>query len=96
MFPIENLHLGVKVHFPPAIVVDRLCCWNDLYCSVFPKSREKSCRAGCWGILQWSYKAPGRDKGIFSNWKRNQFGGEKIPYKSWDFFFVFFLFVILG
>lgn len=91
VFSLEDLHLGVQVHFPRAIVVDRLCCWNDLYCSAwkapaFAKSWDRSCRAGCWGrFCSGSAKPLQGTKEYFLTGKKTSLGGEDIPYDSWGF-----------
>lgn len=101
MFSVENLHLGVKVHFPRAMVVDRLCCWNDLYCCewmapAFAKSWDRSCRAGCWGRFCCDHANPLEGtREYFLTGNQTSLGVKKFPMTHGGFG-AFFLFVILG
>lgn len=85
MFSVENLCLGVKVHFPGAIAVDRLWCWNDLYCSActapaFPKSWDRSHRAVCRARFCSGHAKPLEFayKGVFSG-NKTSLGVKKFP-----------------
>lgn len=62
---------GIEVHLPHAAVVAGLGGWGDLGCSgcsapASPKA-EKSCEWGLVGVLPQSCRAPGGNKGVFSN-----------------------------
>lgn len=95
MFSVENLCLGVKVHFPHAITVVAGMTFTALHARLLPSPKAGIGAAGLHAgggsavVMQSPCKGQGS---IF--WKQKQFGGAEIPYESWGFFVLSFYLII--